>query len=345
MMSRVPVRAFISGCLGHELTSAEAKFFSEANPWGLILFKRNCDSPKQVAALTSAFRHAVNRKDAPVFIDQEGGRVQRMGPPVPEWRKYPAAEEFGKLYRKYPLHALRAARLVGRLMAHDLESVGITANCVPVLDLPRENTTAAITSRAYAAQPEVALLLARSHVDGFMEGGVLPVMKHIPGHGRAEVDSHYELPVITAARAELEAHDFLPFSGYADCPMAMTAHVVFTAIDPDHPATQSKRVIHDVIRKQLAYSGLLITDDMSMKALKGTFAEKTRASLNAGCDVVLHCHGIIAEMEEVAEAAGPLKGKALARAKAALRTRRKPLAFDERTALRDLDSVMGFATT
>ena len=138
--------------------------------------------------------------------------------------------------------------IVKRRMAHDLESVGITANCVPVLDLPRENTTAAITSRAYAAQPEVALLLARSHVDGFMEGGVLPVMKHIPGHGRAEVDSHYELPVIKAARAELEAHDFLPFSGYADCPMAMTAHVVLTAIDPDHPATQSKRVIHDVIR-------------------------------------------------------------------------------------------------
>jgi len=340
----MPMGAFISGCLGPELSPIETNFFSEANPWGLILFKRNCDSPAQVAALTSAFRRAVNRKDAPVFIDQEGGRVQRMGPPVPEWRKYPAAEEFGKLYKKCPLHALRAARLVGRLMAYDLESIGITANCVPVLDLPRDNTTAAITSRAYAAVPEIALLLARSHVDGFMQGGVLPVMKHIPGHGRAEVDSHHELPVIKAARAELEGHDFLPFSGFADCPMAMTAHVVLAAIDPDHPVTQSRRVIHQVIRKQLAYNGLLITDDMSMKALKGTFAEKTRASLDAGCDVVLHCHGVMAEMEEVAAAAGPLKGKALARAKAALRSRRKPLPFDQKTALRDLDSAMGMGT-
>ena len=339
-MSRVPVGAFISGCSGLELSAAEIRFFREANPWGLILFKRNCDTPAQVTALTAAFRAAVGRKDAPVFIDQEGGRVQRMAPPVPDWRKYPSAEEFGKLYQKCPLHALRAARLVGRLMAKDLEDVGITANCVPVLDLPRENTTAAIASRTYSANPEVALSLARAHVDGFMEGGVLPVMKHIPGHGRAEVDSHYDLPVIMASRSELEAHDFQPFAGFASCPMAMTAHVVLTAIDPDNPATQSKRVIRDVIRKQLGFGNLLMTDDLSMKALKGSLTEKVKASLTAGVDVVLHCNGILAEMEEVAAAAGVLKGRALARAKAAVKARRKPLPFDEKLALRDLAVVL-----
>lgn len=339
-MSRSPVSAFISGCSGLEMTGAEAAFFARVNPWGLILFKRNCSTPAQVKALTAAFRAAVGRKDAPVFIDQEGGRVQRMGPPVPQWRKYPAAEEFGKLYSSCPVHALRAARLVGRLMAQDLEEVGITANCVPVLDLPRENTTAAITSRAYSPKPEVALLLARAHVDGFMEGGVLPVMKHIPGHGRAEVDSHFDLPVIKASRVDLERHDFQPFAGLATCPMAMTAHVVLTALDPDRPATQSKTVIKDVIRKQLGFGGLLMTDDLSMKALKGSLTEKVKTSLEAGVDVVLHCNGILGEMEEVALAAGELRGKALARAKAALRARRKPLPYDARMALRDLATVM-----
>jgi beta-N-acetylhexosaminidase len=339
-MTRAPVRAFISGCAGLELTVAERGFFAKANPWGLILFKRNCETPAQVKALTAYFRAAVGRKDAPVFIDQEGGRVQRMGPPVPEWRKYPSAEEFGRLYEKCPLHALRATRLVGRLMAQDLEDVGITANCAPVLDLPRENTTAAITSRAYSPKPDVALMLARAHMDGFMEGGVLPVIKHIPGHGRAEVDSHFDLPVIKASRAELEAHDFQPFAGLATCPMAMTAHVVLTAIDDKHPATQSKLVIKDVIRKQLGFGGLLMTDDLSMKALKGSLTEKVNASLDAGVDMVLHCNGILSEMEEVAAATGELKGKALARAKAALRARRKPLPFDTKLALRDLAVVM-----
>lgn len=337
---RNPVGAFISGCAGTELSSAEEAFFQRANPWGLILFKRNCETPDQMRKLTAAFRAAVGRKDAPVLIDQEGGRVQRMGPPVPEWRKYPSAEQYGKLYDSCPLHALRAARLVGRLMAEDLAEVGITVNCAPVLDLPRPDTTAAISSRAFATRPDVALVLARAYVDGLMAGGVLPVMKHIPGHGRAVVDSHYDLPVIKASRTELEAHDFQPFAGLASCPMAMTAHVVLEAIDPDKPATQSKWVIRDVIRKQLGFAGLLMTDDLSMKALSGSLADKTRASLSAGVDMVLHCNGILAEMEEVAAAAGVLKGKALARAKAALKFRRKPLPYDEKTALRDLDVVM-----
>ncbi len=338
-MTRSPVGAFISGCSGPALTHAERNFFEQANPWGLILFKRNCDSPAQVKALTAAFRAVTGRKDAPVFIDQEGGRVQRMGPPVPEWRKYPAAEDYGKLYEKCPLHAVRATRLVGRLMAEDLAEAGITANCAPVLDLPREDTTPAIASRAFSSKPAAAVMLARAYVDGLMDGGVLPVMKHIPGHGRAVVDSHYELPVIKASRAELEAHDFYPFAAMASCPMAMTAHVVLTAIDPDLPATQSKRVIRDVIRKQLGFSGLLMTDDLSMKALSGTLTEKTSASLGAGVDIVLHCNGILEEMQEVAAAAGALKGKAMTRAKAALKARRKPLSYDEKMALRDLQTL------
>ena len=337
--------AFISGCLGPELNAGEFDFFRRTNPFGLILFKRNCDNPGQVLALTTAFRAAVGRKDAPVFIDQEGGRVQRMGPPVPEWRKYPSASNFGRLYEACPLHAMRAARLVGRLMAQDLIAVGIFADCVPVLDLPQPGSSAVIQDRAYAARPEVALALGRAHAAGLSEGGVMPVMKHIPGHGRAEVDSHHDLPVIKASRAELEVHDFYTFAGYGDCPMAMTAHVVLSAIDPDHPATQSRIVIRDVIRKQLAYNGLLITDDMSMKALKGSFTEKTRRSLDAGVDVVLHCHGVMAEMEEVAAAAGALTGKSLARAKAALRSRRKPLVFDQKLALRDLEAVLNVAGT
>lgn len=339
-MARTPVGAFISGCSGYALSDAETAFFKKANPWGLILFKRNCESPSQVKALTAAFRAAVGRKDAPVFIDQEGGRVQRMGPPVAEWRKYPAAEDYGRLYQACPLHALRATRLVARLLAADLEAAGITVNCAPVLDLPREDTTPAIASRTFHARPEAALALARAYMDGLMDGGVLPVIKHIPGHGRAVVDSHYDLPVIKATRSELEAHDFQPFAGLSACPMAMTAHVVLEAIDADHPATQSKRVVRDVIRKQLGYGGLLMTDDLSMKALSGTMAEKVRASLDAGVDMVLHCNGVLPEMEEVAAAAGPLRGKALARAKAALRARRKPLPYDEKVALRDLEAVL-----
>ncbi len=340
---RAAPRAFISGCAGTELTAAEITFFAEKSPWGLILFKRNCESPAQISALTAAFRAAVGRKDAPVLIDQEGGRVQRMAPPSPHWRRYPSAEALGRLYQSCPLQALRAARYIGRLMALDLEPVGITANCVPVLDLPREGTTAAIASRAYAVDPLVAMALGRAHGDGFMQGGVLTVMKHIPGHGRAEVDSHLELPVITASRQELELHDFVPFAGLSSCPMAMTAHVVLTAIDPDNPATQSRRVIRNVIRKQLGFDGLLMTDDLSMKALKGSFSEKTRLSLEAGADIVLHCNGVLAEMEEVASAAGPLKGKAMSRAKAALRARRKPLPFDEKKALADLEAVLALA--
>jgi beta-N-acetylhexosaminidase len=335
------VRSFISGCASTSLTDQERDFFSRAQPWGLILFGRNCASAEQIKTLTTDFREAVGRKDAPVLIDQEGGRVQRMSPSVhSDWKKYPAAARFGAMYRRDPVHALRIARNVGRLMADDLGQVGITVNCLPVLDVPQPGAHAVISDRAYDHSPEIILALSRAHVAGFMEGGVLPVMKHIPGHGRATVDSHKELPRVTANRAELEAVDFRTFAGFADCPMAMSAHVVFEAIDKHNPATLSKRVMRDVVRKQFGYNGLLMTDDLSMKALSGSFAEKTKAALAAGCDVVLHCSGIYSEMEEVAEAAPPLVGKAMARAKSALKQRRKPTRYDIKTALKDLDVVM-----
>ena len=343
---KTTIRSFISGCEGHTLSRTERDFFSTAQPWGLILFQRNCGSSAQIKTLTADFRDAVGRKDAPVFIDQEGGRVQRMGPNAnPEWRKYPSAAKFGELYRQCPIHGLRAARNVGRLMAQDLESVGITVNCLPVLDVPQPDAHAIISDRAYDSSPEVILALSRAHVAGFLDGGVLPVMKHVPGHGRATVDSHKELPRVTASRAELEASDFRTFAGFADCPMAMSAHVVFEVLDKHNPVTLSKRVIRDVIRKQLGFNGLLITDDLSMKALSGSFAEKTAAALEAGCDVVLHCNGVLSEMQQVAEAAQPLVGKSLARAKTALKQRRKPIRFEIKTALKDLDAALAMITS
>ena len=322
------------------LSTAERDFFARSNPWGLILFKRNCETPEQLKTLTSAFRAAVGRKNAPVFIDQEGGRVQRLGPPSNAWRRYPAARAYGEAFNVSALVALRAARNVGRLMAEDLIAAGITANCVPVLDVPQPGAHEIVGNRAYSDRIEAIMALARAHAAGFVDGGVLPVIKHIPGHGRAKADSHLELPVVDAKRADLEAVDFPPFAAMADAPMAMTAHVVYTALDKTAPATLSKKVISGVIRKQIGFRGLLMTDDLSMKALTGTYAEKTARALEAGCDIVLHCNGQMDQMEEVAAAAGVLKGKALARAKAALKTARKPQPFDRAQALKDLEAVL-----
>jgi beta-N-acetylhexosaminidase len=346
MNMKPTVKSFISGCEGLSLSAPERDFFQKSQPWGLILFQRNCGSSVQLKNLTADFRDAVGRKDAPVFIDQEGGRVQRMGPSAnPDWRKYPSASKFGELYRQCAIHGLRAARNVGRLMAEDLEHAGITVNCLPVLDVPQSGAHAIISDRAYASSPEIILALSRAHVAGFLDGGVLPVMKHVPGHGRATVDSHKELPRVAASRIDLESLDFRTFAGFADCPMAMSAHVVFEVIDKHNPATLSKRVIRDVIRKQLGFNGLLITDDLSMKALTGSYAEKTTAALEAGCDIVLHCNGVLSEMQQVAEAATPLAGKSLARAKTALRQRRKPQRYDVKTALKDLHAAMSVDVT
>lgn len=335
-----PIGAFIAGCSGPILSTAERDFFARTNPWGLILFKRNCETPEQLKTLTTAFRAAVGRKNAPVFIDQEGGRVQRLGPPSNAWRRYPAARAYGEAFNASALTGLRAARNVGRLMAEDLIAAGITANCVPVLDVPQPDAHEIVGNRAYSDRIEAIMALARAHAAGFADGGVLPVIKHIPGHGRARADSHLELPVVDAKREELEAVDFPPFAAMADAPMAMTAHVVYTALDKTAPATLSKKVISNVIRKQIGFRGLLMTDDLSMKALSGSYGEKTERALAAGCDIVLHCNGEMDQMEEVAAAAGALKGKALARAKAALKMARKPQPFDRKQALKDLEAVL-----
>lgn len=339
MADSVAPGALISGCAGPALGPADLAFFERYRPWGLILFKRNCETPDQIAALTASFRKAVGRRNAPVFIDQEGGRVQRLGPPSNAWRRYPPASAYGELYERNPVQGLRAARNVGRLMAADLIAIGITADCLPVLDVPQQDSNAVIGNRAYGLTPERVILLARAHMAGLMDGGVLPVIKHIPGHGRARADSHLSLPVVDAKRAELDACDFPPFAACADAPMAMTAHIVYSALDKDNPATLSRKIISKVIRKTIGFDGLLMTDDLSMKALDGSLTEKVRRALAAGCDIVLHCNGNLAEMTDVAEAAGPLKGKQARRARNALRLARKPQRFDVKAALGDLEAL------
>ena len=333
------IGAFISGCAGYRLTAEEEGFFRDAKPWGLILFRRNVESPDQIRALTSSFRTLVGRRNAPVFIDQEGGRVQRMGPPLAFWRKYPAAARYAELYVKDPATALRMARSVARLMADDLHQVGITANCVPVLDIPQPGSHEVIGDRAFGSTPEAVSVLARAVMAGFLGGGVLPVIKHIPGHGRAGADSHHSLPVVSASKEELRSVDFLPFAAFADAPMAMTAHVVYEAIDRDAPATQSRKVVA-AIRKIIGFEGLLITDDLSMKALSGELVDRVRLAREAGCDMSLHCNGALSEMKDVAAAAGELKGKALTRSRAALKQLRKPSRFDRRQALKHLEEML-----
>ncbi len=314
------------------------QFFAKVNPWGLILFKRNCESPSQICALIKSFRSAVGRVDAPVFVDQEGGRVQRLGPPL--WRKYPDVRALGQLYNINPGLALRTARNIGRLMAQELDDAGFTASCLPVLDVPQPGAHEVIGNRAYDIRPERVIVLAHAHIAGLMEGGILPVMKHIPGHGRAGVDSHHGLPIVTASRLDLESIDFVPFTGFANCPMAMTAHVIFTCIDPEFPATFSRKVVRQVIRRVIGFNGLLITDDLSMKALSGSFTQKAAQAYEAGCDILLHCNGVIEEMEEVAAAATEMSVKTARRAKAALKSKRKPQPFDEKQALGDLEAIM-----
>ena len=308
-------RAFIAGCSGPVLTAEEEASFRAAAPWGFIVFKRNIETPAQLTALTAALREAVGR-DAPILIDQEGGRVQRMGPP--HWPAYPPGRAYGRLAGNDPLYHREIARLGARLMADDLRAVGITVDCVPVLDVPIAGAHDVIGDRAYGRDPETVALLGRAAAEGLIAGGVLPVIKHIPGHGRAAADSHHDLPVVQASRAELERQDFVPFRHLADMPLAMTAHVVYTALDPEHPATTSASVMRDVIRGHIGYDGLVMSDDVSMNALSGSLAERTRAAFAAGCDMVLHCNGRLDEMEAVASDSPELGGEAGRRAAAAL---------------------------
>jgi len=318
------VSALIVGCAGSALTRAEIDFLREADPWGMILFKRNVEDPTQLKRLTDSFRNAVGRMDAPVLIDQEGGRVQRLGPP--HWRKYPPGSVYGRLRASDPLIGRELARLGARLMAHDLISVGVTVDCLPVLDIPQKGAHDVIGDRAYGADAESVAVLGRAAAEGLLAGGVI---KHIPGHGRAGADSHEALPVVDAPLSRLDAEDFAPFRVLSDMPLAMTAHVVYTAIDPKAPATTSKKVMRGVVRGLIGYDGLVMSDDLSMKALSGSFSERAASAIKAGCDVVLHCNGDMAEMKAIASATPPLAGTARRRATAALaRIRHAPEPLD-----------------
>jgi beta-N-acetylhexosaminidase len=321
------ITAAILGCQGLTLSKEETAFFRDVRPWGFILFARNVESPDQVRALTAALRETVGRADAPILIDQEGGRVQRLGPP--HWPKYPPGRAYGELSADDPLLRREITRLGARLMAHDLAALGINVDCVPVLDVPDPDGHEIIGDRAYGQTPEEVAYLGRAAAEGLIAGGVLPIVKHIPGHGRARADSHLELPVVEASWEELDARDFAPFKALSDMPMAMTAHVIYTAVDAKRPATTSKKAIRKVIREAIGFDGLVMSDDLSMKALSGGFADRARASLDAGCDVVLHCNGDMAEMKGVVAGTRPLKGRAARRAEAAMaRLARTPEPFD-----------------
>jgi beta-N-acetylhexosaminidase len=332
-------RAFIAGCSGLTLTADEAAFFRDAEPWGFILFRRNVSEPEQVRALCGELRDAVGRADAPILIDQEGGRVQRLGPP--HWPKYPPGQAYGRVHANDPLVRRELARLGMRLVAHDLLSLGITVDCVPVLDVPIDGAHDIIGDRAYGRDPETVAVLGRAAAEGLLAGGVLPVIKHVPGHGRAFADSHEALPIVGASRQELVRHDFVPFRILADMPLAMTAHVVYTALDPERPATTSPVVVNEVIRGHMGYDGLLMTDDLSMHALSGSFRDRAEAGFAAGCDIALHCNGQFDEMAAVAEGSPELGGEALRRASAALqRIRHEPEPFDPVDARARLDAAL-----
>src|SRR6202521_3231245 len=323
-------RAFITGVSGLELSAAEREFIRAKRPWGFILFKRNIETPTQVTSLIRELRKTIDDPEASVLVDQEGGRVQRLGPP--HWPVYPPGAFFGALYDLDPALGLSAARLSARLIAADLGDLGISADCLPLADVPVAGADAVIGNRAYGTEPEKVAAIARAVTDGLELGGILPVLKHIPGHGRATADSHFGLPKVDTSKKELERTDFAAFRPLADLPMAMTAHVVFSALDPAHPATTSATIIEQVIRGVIGFQGLLMSDDVSMNALAGSIAERTRAIFDAGCDVVLHCNGKFDEMREVAAETPELSGMALERARRALASRRAPQAFDRLSA-------------
>jgi beta-N-acetylhexosaminidase len=311
-----PTTAAIVGVAGCALGAKERRLIAARNPWGFILFGRNCASPEQVRALIADLRAAVGRPDAPVLIDQEGGRVARLGPP--HWPPRPPARRLGRLAERDGAAGREAAWLHARLIAADLLPLGISVDCAPVLDLALPGRTRAIGDRALAADPALVARLGQAMIEGFLAGGILPVIKHLPGHGRARRDSHLGLPVVAAAPADLAGADWLPFRACRAAPLGMTAHVLYPALDPTRPATLSQRIIAEVIRGEIGFRGLLLSDDLSMRALSGTLGERAAAARAAGCDIALHCNGDLREMTQVLEAAGDLAGESAKRAQAAL---------------------------
>lgn len=332
------MRAAIVGVAGERLTDTERRLIERANPAGFILFRRNCGAPRQVQALVRELRRLVGRADAPVLIDQEGGRVVRLCPPA--WPARCAVRPIGRVAEAQPDLAQRGAWLHARLIAADLEPLGITVVCAPVLDLGLAGQTDAIGDRAYGANPERVALLGAAAIAGFLAGGVVPVIKHLPGHGRANVDSHLALPVVDADRATLAATDWLPFIANRTAPLGMSAHVLFPALDPNAPATLSKVIIRDVIRGRIGFEGALFSDDLSMQALAGGLGDRAAGALAAGCDLALHCNGRLDEMAAVLEAAGPLEGSALARVERGLNVRPPPAPFDRAAGERELAAIL-----
>ena len=330
--------AFITGVAGPVLTADERAFLRDTDPWGLILFKRNIQSKQQVAALTADFRSLVGRADTPILVDQEGGRVQRLGPP--DWPSYPAGAAYGALYEIDPEQGLAAAHLGARLIAADLHALGITVDCLPLADVPVAGSHDVIGDRAYGRDPVKVSRIARAISEGLADGGVLPVLKHLPGHGRAGADSHERLPIVDASREALESTDFAAFRALADLSLGMTAHVVYTAIDDREPATTSTLVITNVIRGWIGFDGALMSDDLSMQALAGTMRERAAASLRAGCDLLLHCNGKMDEMQDVAREAPSLSGEAARRTKAALSRQNNPQPIDLAGARRVFSTMM-----
>lgn len=310
-----PMKSWISGCAGHRLTPDERAFFADERPWGFILFGRNIHAAEQVKDLVAELKEAGGRASTPVFIDQEGGRIQRLRPPLAP--NYPSAAAFGALFARSQAAGERAAWLQGRLLAHDLGGYGINADCLPCLDLPVADAHSVIGDRAYSTSAHAVATLGRAAAAGLSSGGLMPVMKHVPGHGRGNADSHLTLPVVHTPRAELARSDFAPFSALKALPAAMTAHLLYSDIDPVLPATLSPTVIAQVIRGEIGFDGLLMTDDISMKALQGDLGDLSRRALAAGCDLVLHCNGDMADMRKVASAVRPLAGQAERRAVAA----------------------------
>jgi len=331
--------AAILGCEGLSLGVEERAFFRDVRPLGFILFARNIDAPDQVRALVDDLRAAVDDAHAPVLIDQEGGRVQRLRPP--HWRAAPPMRPFGALYADDPTVAGEALRLNIALIAQELTALGIDVDCAPVLDVPAPDGHEIIGDRAFGDDPAVVTALGRVVIDAFLENGVLPVAKHIPGHGRAMADSHLELPRVTADLAALEGRDFPPFKALNDCPLGMTAHITYDAIDADRPATSSPAVIEGVVRGQLGFDGLLMTDDLSMKALTGSFVERAQVARDAGCDVVLHCNGDMVEMRAAVDGAGMMDGQGARRWLAAHARKALPNAdFDVRATRERLDALL-----
>ena len=327
----VDFNAFISGCAGTSLSDDERAFFAETRPCGLILFARNCQSVSQLRTITEDFRDAVESDAALVLIDQEGGRVQRLRPP--QWRQMPPARVYGDLYLYDPEGARAAAFAGGRLIAAELREAGITVNCTPVLDVPEAGSHDIIGDRAFSFDPGVVSNLGRAVVEGTLAGGVLPVIKHVPGHGRAMADSHLSLPRIDASAEELIEVDFRPFMALCHAPLAMTAHVLLTAFDEERPASTSPVIMGEVIRELIGLTGLVMSDDIGMQALGGPFAERAAAVIDAGCDVALHCSGELAEMREVASAVPPLEGESAERFARAIAELGEPQAFDADQAL------------